>query len=1399
MINISLVLFILILGVNGIDESLEIYSKFNDFITIIKDQRFIIETTEESIAYFDSIDRGSEIYISKEYNKVISDKEERITGKFYKIKPNIKYYVTNKLYLNQPSVFKRYLYPLNLGKEDFINYFYLEKDKSITIDFQKNSEKTMISLSRKTLNSKVTIIINNENYELNQNNLYYKIPDGFNGKIKLEIRQNDAFIEFLTGINDYEDFEILSTELTNYEIKSRISIIRIPYTQKDIKIKLTSDMPFKFSFSNGFSNDEKYYYHSNSNIDINCSKKDNKYINSIIIHGLYKDITLSQNEKFSFTINIEKKSDQIIYLDYNHFSQIDILLNYVIKDNACADIIKNIQDLLEIYVFSDIAKNPPKINGLAYHHEKINLKEELGKISTTNRYFYEFYQDIEKILGTVKDLHLNIINFFTDTAVLPFNFVIKEYNNNFRIFIEKNKYYNKFDDKIKQFIDNHLNIPLKSINNKDPFDYIQNWSKFNSAKNQHAEFTNIISKISGFNLFQYPQNYSDLSLNDYEFEDNGLIKIEYLFNPTIKKSSFSFDNYLINNLQSNGPKMKIPLIDKIYENFLIFKGEKKVFLSEVKAKTIQWDLSYIEGTAPDYKCLKCRVDKDNKVNVVYQNSFHLTRIYEVIGIMLKCVKLFYTNDYPIIIIESKNGGGYDLLYTIFQQILQPKIENRVYLSYKVTSISQQYFNSQPFNNIDMSNCDELSSFNDFSYYYDDSYGDNSINHKRTPPVDSVYFIWRQALNEFRKEIINSPNFKKPTDIIIFTDSFSFSATSDFIKGFQNTGGAIIVGYYGNPKIEGTQLFDASQSPSRVEGKDSLQNTQMYNELIKYGFYALGVTSGETYNFHQANTKDQIPREYQLDPVDFRVNIYSDYSDEIYDKFIEEGLKIHEKLNINNECNSNNEKLLLHDDNCKNINGYAHAHGGYKCGNNNIWEKSVCEPYYCDMGYYFDQYQKKCIESCRFDKTRSYFIYEDNYNKVFNIIKDITYYFIFTKNANNCQFFYSYTLNGALKRFPVNGNILTINGYKKLQNNIYLTIESKITNNIKLYNLRGKTSKFSFVDSKETILFIENQEDFNLYIDNIYKSSKTEVKLAQYKSEMTLDDILNHNDNYFSSYTDNIHSFQKDEIFILYFKFSELDPFNIFINPINIEETIEIYDNEIDFLYLEKEKEYILDFKTNSINRILKLSRETLNSEIIIENENIILNSGNLYYQLEDNFKGKIILKINKADALIEFLFKQTDSELDILSFTKKEFKLEKKYNVLAIPEEYNSKIINIELIKNEKIINSTIYLGYSIPPYNYFSIDIEENKFQFFEKFDFDINEHYKGNINLMKNEYYCVMIEIFSKDVIMNIKIEDENKNEKENKKLKSWEIALIVIASIIVFLLLVLLLCIMIRHACS
>ena len=95
----------------------------------------------------------------------------------------------------------------------------------------------------------------------------------------------------------------------------------------------------------------------------------------------------------------------------------------------------------------------------------------------------------------------------------------------------------------KKFFDAHLEIPLRKINDIDPFEYIQNWSKYRQTKNLHAQFSFVIDQISYIYLNQFPVEYSDL-YNEYEFEDNNFIKFWYFTNfQYIKESDDEFNNF----------------------------------------------------------------------------------------------------------------------------------------------------------------------------------------------------------------------------------------------------------------------------------------------------------------------------------------------------------------------------------------------------------------------------------------------------------------------------------------------------------------------------------------------------------------------------------------------------------------------------------------------------------------------------------------------------------------------------------------------------------------------------------------------------------------------------------------------------------------------------------------
>ena len=1368
-LKIFLLLSFIFENIKGIEEEIsEPFSELNDFITVNKNIKFNIRAKYDSIAYFDSIDKNCLVYTNN----------ERIDGEFYKISPIKDYTILVKLYNpGAACILKRYFsnVPQSIYlKGNSTNFLYFKSHTYYTMYFQENTVDRIFTLSPKTSNTNLKVTIGS--CKLNNINSFCKIRKDMKDTKYFISEGGDAFLEIINVVTD-DNYEILDQQnYNNYELNSKISILNIPYTQKIIKIQIESSQQFKFSFSNGYIYDKNIYYYSNCNNNVDSTKNNDKYVNSIIFYDIYRNVSLMENELFSFVINIEKNENQIVYLNYEQLSEIDELMDEILEDSYCENIIKNLKDIFEIYVFSDIAKNPPEIEGIDnYHHEKIDFQKRLSAVSTKNRKFYEFYQEIELIMATVRDGHLGIIAketpFLTKISqyyvTLPFSYKII----NSKIYIDVNTYYYSYNKNVQKIIMNNYFTPIKKINRRDPFDYIQNWSKFRNSKNIHSQFTKRFTHISGFYLNYYPLNYSDFSLNEYTFENGDILRIPYLILKPMKEN-FEFDNYFLNILKNTPPSNEIPPLDKINDNFLFFQNKKKI-LNEESTTTINWDLelSHIEGN----DAFKCRIDEINKVNVIYQNSFNFKFHLEAIGKILKCVKAFLNNKYPIFIIESKNGGGHLNILEVLLQIIQPRVENRNYLSLRVTPVSKEFFKTYNFyRNINYKDCSEINYFSDFKLYYNEDYDSSSINHKRTPTYDGLSLIYRLALREFRKEVINNKNLKRPTDVIVFTDSYSFSATSLFIKSLQNSGGAVIVGYFGNPKIKGTSLFDASQSPSVV---DNLAGTRMKKELEKKGFILNGVTVEESFSYYPDNTKNLIPMEYNLDPVDFRVDIYSFYSDDIYDKFIEEGLKIHKKLNEENQCNSKNSKLLLHDDKCKN-NGASSWSGGYKCGSGNTWDKSRCYGYYCEIGYYFDRRQNKCIENCKFPNEKSFFVYEDNYNKIFDIPNNTRYNFIFLFYGKK-NYFYTKDYNN--KRIPVTSNFEI---FFERPFEYKLKIEEVYTN-LKLINMNDVKTRISSLKSRESLIFMENSEDYILYLDNMYNSSKTKYKIAEYNTQMRYEEMFKQDSKYFSDYKESIHFFSKYKLYLLYINVVELDPFNLFIGPLITKETIEIKGYETNFLFLEKNKIYLLDFRKNEINRMLKLSRETIKSVVTIINKSFVLNSKNLYYELDDNYKGKLILKIENADALIEFLFRQKDEEIDVLRFNKRKFVLNKRYNIMAIPRSYKSKLINIELNRNEILTEFSIYFGYSIPPFNYFATVIKENLIKVENRFIFTINEHYKGNnIDLMEDEYYCLMIENLGKDVLMIVDVKDDGGNLKKDlttndnskyMKFEKWIISLL------------------------
>ena len=580
-------------------------------------------------------------------------------------------------------------------------------------------------------------------------------------------------------------------------------------------------------------------------------------------------------------------------------------LYYIIDSDYMNKTISNLISLIDGYVYLDIGKNPP--NDM---HEKIDLKKELKSINIKgNNTFYEFYREIKRVFAKIKDIHLNLIPHVNGTfdyyACIPFSFNINSSINNniteYYIYLKDESINCPFDynENISSFINVAIqeNLTVSKIKGKDPFIFIQEFGiEFLSLKNNNSHFTAAIKYISNFPLYYLPLNETELNLS-----------IEL----------------------SNGSQCTIP-----YNLYLIEESLSYTKRDFKKNSNLIWNYS-TNG-------FKCRVDEINQVNVFVQNTFSFNENQNITELIYNCSKLFHSNKYKIIGIESRNEGGDGKISVYLQQLLQPKIStNKILFSMRKNKFIKKNFGNIKKNYLDFSTCKNPESYDGIFPKKPDNHG-NDITHNRTIIFDAINLNMKKDLEEKREKLIKTKNTKKPTDIIIFTDYDSISAASLFIKGFQQTGGAIVVGYFGNPY--NNNLSDSSVSSS---GASLYDWTEEYKNLINLNFSII-ITNQEIFGYNY-NDKNPIPQEYLKYNVDSHVNIYEDYNDDIYHLFIEEAKYIFD--NYSNYCNINNKFLLLENSKCKEINGDKNKHGGFSCGSDSKWNVSNCKAFYCDLGYY----------------------------------------------------------------------------------------------------------------------------------------------------------------------------------------------------------------------------------------------------------------------------------------------------------------------------------------------------------------------------------------------------------------------------------------------------------------
>ncbi|EDS89300.1 hypothetical protein CL6EHI_170960 [Entamoeba histolytica] len=269
-------------------------------------------------------------------------------------------------------------------------------------------------------------------------------------------------------------------------------------------------------------------------------------------------------------------------------------------------------------------------------------------------------------------------------------------------------------------------------------------------------------------------------------------------------------------------------------------------------KRIKQENDEYKPNCSEYNEEICCLTTSNKVNTLIVNTFDaISNGYYFLDKLTECVDKFDSNDYPIQVIFPKNGGE-----LIFSDLFK---------------LGEWYTNPRII-----------------------MYGD--VEHNVTQP----------SIDELEKKILMKKP-RKPTEIVVYTDSYCYSACSWVTKGLKEWGGAILVGFDGDPYGKDEE-FEVGLSPSN--NIRSITEIDSNNIFKQYG-YKLGLTVRETCRFNY-NYNETIPREFLTDIIDERVNIYQ-FSNDNIKEFEEETKKIVEKYKT--KCNPKNKRLVKRDEKC----------------------------------------------------------------------------------------------------------------------------------------------------------------------------------------------------------------------------------------------------------------------------------------------------------------------------------------------------------------------------------------------------------------------------------------------------------------------------------------------------
>ena len=657
----------------------------------------------------------------------------------------------------------------------------------------------------------------------------------------------------------------------------------------------------------------------------------------------------------------------------DYFYQPEQVINYLnneFHNKSELEEIKNniLQSLNETYAYYEIIKNPPQPSFDSRYYDKVDFEAELNKVTTENKSKYEFYQDIISTLNKIKINSLITVtkNFYPILQNLNFfqpldlNIKVNNKDNKVELYGSLNENYNghfKNSENISKIIINNTNIPIKTINGKNPFDYITELGiKYYNLSNPHATFNYKFIEMFNYkknNLKYLPLDLDELTNFKVVYENDEYFTTDFIIKTnTIIPTNNSEDNQFINN--------KLNQQKSLRNNYLLNEVSEKYLRSISEQEEFEWD--YVYGSM-----IKCKADKSNKVNVYYILNFDSIK-EEYINIIKQCTLLFDENKNPIVFIINRGIENSFIISQYFLEWLSPLLTINYYGAYRSSYNLSIIYNKTIYN---AEKCDLELIGNLMDSKKEIDFGNNNREIITKPFILNGQDI-RKKINEIKFKLKNP---RKPTEIIVFTNGLSFLSKSLFIKYLQYYGGGITVGYFANPNKKNV-TFDSCLSPT-VKFGGYILNNMSYGYYNLNNKYKLQLEVPNTLTFYNPDNLT-IPLEFDITPVDEIVDLYKEFREIYYSDYINIANKIFQKYK--NECNPKNKKLVKVDEKCDEYFDNNYTHGGYECGEDGNWTNK-CVPSYCDMGYIFDHNKKECvIDYCDENKRKENKREENNINE-----------------------------------------------------------------------------------------------------------------------------------------------------------------------------------------------------------------------------------------------------------------------------------------------------------------------------------------------------------------------------------------------------------------------------------